>query len=118
MFKTVSHGNFICGIYFPALFYIFLAIFTSIEIDDALVILLFAVNMASFGNVNIDEAEWIGMKDLLSSYSVVGGGIVPEPLLQALCHTRQHNMKHVPQGADNKRILVANMFRKVVYKIS
>jgi hypothetical protein len=39
-----------------------LAIFTSLEIDDAVVILFFAVNMASFSNANADEAEWIGMK--------------------------------------------------------
>jgi len=65
--------------------------------------------MGSFSNVNADEAEWVGMKDLLSSYSVIWWGIVPEPLLQSLCHTRQHNMKPVPEGADNKKILVANM---------
>jgi len=58
----VSH---ICRIDFPALYYTFLAISTSLEIDDAVVILLFAVNMASFGNVNVDEAEWIGMKHII-----------------------------------------------------
>jgi hypothetical protein len=62
---TYLRGKYICGIDFPALFYIFLAIFTSLEIDDAVVILFFTVNMASFSNANADEAEWIGMKHII-----------------------------------------------------
>ena len=45
-----------CGIDIPALFfYIFLAGFTSLKIDGAVVCFSLAVNMTSYGNVNVDE---------------------------------------------------------------
>ena len=54
--KTISNVHYISRINFPALlFFIFLARFISVKIDGTVVSLSFAVNMARFGNINLDE---------------------------------------------------------------
>ena len=53
--KTISNVHYISRIDFPAFFFIFLARFISVKIDGTVVSLSFAVNMARFGSINLDE---------------------------------------------------------------
>ena len=125
--KRFRYGTIPVELFFLRYFYLFLAIFTSLQINSAIVCLLVAVNMARFGNVNANkfnlvvsfyvQNEMLCTKHIIvlfpwNNFPIVfvwrdiKKNVVLSSLARTLYLTNQHNRKTVPSGGDNNRILL------------